>query len=62
MVQCASVCHIFTFNLVYRFFSDENLSLGLESGMVIGVPIPEAGNSLGQEIEDAIQSALKLAQ
>ena len=38
---------------------DRNLALGLNSGSVIGVPIPEESSIVGQEIEDAIQMALE---
>lgn len=40
-------------------FIDRNLALGLNSGSVIGVPIPEESSIVGQEIEDAIQMALE---
>ncbi|KAJ8321975.1 hypothetical protein KUTeg_000446 [Tegillarca granosa] len=44
---------------VLNFFADTNLRLNLNSGMLIGVPIPEKESGNGQVIEESIQSALK---
>ena len=38
--------------------SDSLLSLGLDSGALIAVPIPEAFRNLGNEIEQATHQAL----
>lgn len=38
--------------------SDTNLSFDVQSGVLIGVPIPSSAGSLGDEIEEAIQQAL----
>ena len=42
--------------------SDYSLSLELGSGLLIGVPIPSSVATQGQQIEDAIQSALQQAR
>ena len=42
--------------------ADCNLQMGLKSGMVIGVPIPESHAPLGTQIEAAIQQALQDAK
>lgn len=39
-------------------YADANLGLGLESGIVIGVPIPQAAAAESEKVEDAIQRAL----
>ncbi len=39
-------------------FSESNLSFGVGSGMVIGVPVPSDGGPLGEYIEQAIKDAL----
>ena len=42
--------------------SDYSLSLELGSGLLIDVPIPSSVATQGQQIEDAIQSALQQAR
>lgn len=37
-------------------------ALGLDSGMVVGVPIPEEHEAVGQEVEAAIVTALREAE
>ena len=44
------------------FLPDCNLEMGLKSGMVFGVPIPESHAPLGTQIEAAIQQALQDAK
>lgn len=38
---------------------DSSVKLGLESGLLIGVPVPEASEAAGNLIESSIQAALK---
>lgn len=48
--------------VLLQLLSGQNLSLGLNSGIVIGVPIPEGNNPIGDEIEKLIQTALAEAK
>lgn len=44
------------------YYSDSSLSLGLQNGLVIAIPIPESGGLLGSSIERIIQHALEEAR
>lgn len=52
--------HISLYFLLWT--SDANLKLGLGSGMLIAVPIPEKHVSAGNVIESAIQKSLEEAR
>ena len=41
---------------------DTNLGLRVRSGVVIAVPIPQELSAKGDEVEEAIQSALQSAE
>lgn len=44
------------------FFAASTLSLGLQSGILLAVPIPEEHASAGKQIEEAIQAAVTEAR
>lgn len=44
------------------FHTASTLDLGLQSGILLAVPIPEEHAATGQQIEDAIQTALSEAK
>lgn len=43
-------------------FAASTLSLGLRSGLLLAVPIPEEHAAAGQQIEEAIQAAVMAAR
>lgn len=49
-------------HLLLYVFAAGTLSLGLQSGVLIAVPIPEEHAAVGQQIEEAIQAALTEAR
>lgn len=48
--------------LVYLHFSESTLSLGLQSAVLLAVPIPEKHAAAGQQIEEAIKAAVTEAR
>lgn len=61
------LCNFYIFYLKYitifiYFNKDSHIKLGLESGLLIAVPIPEEFTSAGDVIQAAITEALDLAK
>lgn len=49
-------------DVIFRCLSASTLSLGLQSGVLLAVPIPEEHAAAGQQIEEAVQAAVTEAR
>lgn len=53
---------IISYKYIYMCLSASTLSLGLQRGVLLAVPIPEEHAVAGQQIEEAIQAAVTEAR
>lgn len=49
-------------NELWLWFSASALSLGLQGGVLLAVPVPEEHAAAGQQIEEAVQAAVAEAR